>query len=146
MMALAVVVLHAKGLIFRGSREITTNTKQDGILLQHRAAFVDEHRLRLKILATHGGQDVVLHMDAERRQVGNLIKLAVVTLTGMAVELQFGNITIRACTAYITDITKAATDIDIGPCWHSNAGFGTDERQRHGIHEVRTVGTLEETE
>ena len=93
--ALAVVVLHAEGLVLVGGRVVATDAEQDGIVLNHRAAFVDEQRLRLEVHAPLGGQDVVLHVNAERGQVCNLIELAVVALAGVAEEFQLSDVGVR---------------------------------------------------
>ena len=145
-MALAVVVLEAERFVLVRGGIVAADAEEDGIFLQAGSAVVDEHRLRLEVLAAVLGQDVVLHMDAERRQVGNLVELAVVALSGMAIELQLSHIAVRPCAAHIADIAEATADIDVGFRANANAGLCADEVEGHSIHEVGAVGTFEEAE
>ena len=144
--ALAVVVLEAESFVLVRSGIVAADAEEDGIFLQARSTVVDEHRLRLEVLAAVLGHDVVLHMDAERRQVGDLVELAVVAFSGMAIELQLSHIAVRTCAAYIADIAEATADIDVGLRANANAGLCADEVEGHGIHEVGAVGTFEEAE
>ena len=127
-------------------RIVSSHAEEDGIVLDHGAILVDEQRARLEVLAAHLGEDVVLDVDAERREVGDLIELAVVSGTGVPEELQFGEVAIGSGTADVADIAEAAADIDVGFCVGATGGSVADEVEWDGIHEVRAVGTLEDAE
>ena len=144
--ALPVVVLHAEGFVLVRSRVVAAHTEQDGILLDHRAALVDEQRLRLEVLAAIGGQDVVLDVHAERGQVGDLVEPAVVACACVAVERQLGHIAIGPRSAHVADIAEAAAHVDIDRVGDAASGPLANEVEGHGVHEVGTVGTLEEAE
>ena len=73
-------------------------------------------------------------------------ELTVIALSCMPKELQLGNIAVRTRTTHITDIAEATADIDICPCVRALVWFAADEKEWHGIHEVRSVGTLEKAE
>ena len=85
-------------------------------------------------------------MDAEGRDIGNLIELTVVAFASMPIELQFGNVTIRAFAAHIANIAEASADIDIIQRQTPLNGLSCNAKERHSIHEVRAVGSLEEAE
>ena len=144
--ALAVVELDAVGLVLGRCGVVAPHAEQDGVVLQQLAVVVDELRARLEVLTSVLGQDVVLHMDAQRGDVGHLVELAVVALALVAVELQHGDVAARVCRPHVAHVAEAARNVDVGIVQGVHLRLLADEVERHGVHEVGAVGTLEDTQ
>ena len=102
--------------------------------------------MRLEVLTLIDWKYVILHMDTERGQVGDLIELAVIALARMTIELQLGYPAIRTGASHIADIAEATAHVDISSGIAAIGWLLTDKVKRHGIHEVGAIGTLEDAE
>ena len=90
--------------------------------------------------------NAVLGVDADGRQIGNLIEVRIIALSFVAVERQLCDVATGIVGPYITHITKSPRTTDVGIRHLADLSPLIDEIEREGIHEVRTIGPLEDTQ
>ena len=108
-----VVQLDAVRLLRKAYAGITAQTRRAGLLLNHRAVCIDDGKGGSDFVLFVVGLHVVLCVEGNGRQVGQLVELAVVTLTGMTVESHFRHIATRIGRTDVADVAETARHIHV---------------------------------
>ena len=140
------VELDAVGLLGMCHRSVAAQARCAALFLYHRAVGIDDGEVGRNLIHLVVRLHVIGGVKGNGRQVCQLIEVRVVPFADMTIERNFCHVASRIGWSDISNIAKPARDVDVGIAHRTNCTFFIYNIKWYGIHEVGTIGTLEESQ